>query len=329
MTKRIRSLFLLLALFILAPGASAAAGPDGQMVDRVVAVVNNDVITLREVEIEGKPLFQQIVRRAAGNDVNTALAQARKDVLASLIDKLLVEQRAAELGLTVEDGEIDDTLQRMAAGNGMTLAALEERIAREGMSLAVYRQQVRWQILQSRLITHEIRAKVVVPDEKARAYYQTAYEKDAIKEGYHLLQFGILIGEGESPAAAERKAGALRQRILAGESFADLAAQFSELPSAKANGDVGYFLEEEMSPEMREAIVSLKPGELTGILALDDKSYQFFKLLSVRKGDVIEQAPYEAVKDEIVRDLYDEELKKQYDRWVTDLRGQAYIREFL
>ncbi len=330
--KRITFLFSLLTILLHCVSAVAVAPPGTELVDRVVAVVNDDVITLSEVEEEGRDLFARILRQAPVRELNTALDQARRQVLSSLIDKKLVEQRAKALGVTVDEADIDMAIEQMAATNGLSPAAFLERLAADGVSVEHYRQQLRWQVLQSKLISYEIRSKVVITEEKARRFYQENYTDATVGSGYHLLQIGVTwqdaAGEqGRKNALATARN--LRLRALSGENFRDLARQYSDLPSKNRGGDVGHFTREEMAPYMRQAILSLKPGEISELVETPDHTVQFFKLLSVKTGDVVQQAPYEAVRDEIMQRLREKELERQFEKWVKDLRNTAYIRQIL
>ncbi len=93
-------------------------------------------------------------------------------MLSSLIDKALVEQRAKALGMTVDDKEITMAMETMAANNHMDVDTLKSKIVAQGMSVDDYRNRLKWQILQSKVINYEIRSKIVITEEKARQYYQ-------------------------------------------------------------------------------------------------------------------------------------------------------------
>ncbi len=326
----ITTVILLFLAWTGQPGR-ASAPPASELVDRVVAVVNDEVITLSEVEEEGRELFSRILRDRMIGDVDRALAEARRQILASLIDKKLVEQRARKLSITVDEEEIDMAMAQTAAANQMDLAAFEERLAAEGIDLARYREGVRWQVLQSKLIGMELQSRVVIPEERIRQVYEQTYTPDKIAEGYHLLQLGVRWGSeaGRSREEARRLAASLRQRVLAGESFTGLARRYSELPSRERGGDVGTFAPDEMAAFMRQAILPLAAGEVSELVETPDRTVQFFQVLSVRKGDVCQPPPLDLVRQEIADRLRDEELQRQFDAWVKKLRDDAYISQLL
>jgi len=317
----------------LVTAVSASTLDNTQLVDRIVAVVNDDVITLSEIEKEGKDFLKEIVMHSSSQDINDQLNLARHKILSSLIDKMLVEQRAQDFHLTVAEQELDMAVDQIAADNNLSTAAMLQQLTKEGLSVADYRQKLRWQILQSKLINYEIRSKVVITEEKARKWYKQNYSNGSnVAEGYHLQQIGIVWDSENGDRAedgARKMAEELRQRAINGENFSTLAHNFSQLPSASKGGDVGFFAENELAPYMRKSILSMKPGDISPLINTNDNSFQFFKLLSVKSGEIIEQAPFDTVRDDIIKKLKEQELNEQFSKWVKGLRDNAYIKENL
>lgn len=321
-----KQLFSLIALCLILLPFTARA----ELVDRIVAVVNDDTITLSEVEEEGKKLFQEIARETSIRDLVPILDRARREVLSSLIDKLLIEQRAKELNITAGDEEIQSSMDRVLEGTGLSETDFSNQLLRQGMTVEKYRQDMKWQILKGKLLNYEIRSKVVVTDEKARNYYNKEYSRSDI-DGYHILQIGLSAADrsGKSAAQLAAEINILRQQALAGVSFPELARSSSELPSAHEGGDLGFFQKDELSGLMKATILAMKPGDISPAIETPEGGMQFFKLLSVKDGDVIVQAPYESVKDDIMQHLQELETQEQFANWVTTLRGQAFIQQIL
>lgn len=301
-------------------------------VDRIVAVVNDDVITLSELESTGRQLFERIRTKAPADEVEAALKKARGEVLSGMIDNMIVRQKAKELSITVDEKEIDMAISQMLARVNATPEDFKKELASMNISMQQYRDNMRDEILKSKLIGYEVSSRVVITDEDIKRYYDKDFSLGKGKDGYYILQMGFswkksgMTGDGPSlKEAARKKAEEIRGRVLAGESFKDLARSFSDLPSAADGGDIGVFTKDEMGADMKDTILAMHPGDVSPIIATDD-NFQFFKLLSVREGDVITKAPFEKVKDEIRDLLYRQEMEKQYNAWVKSLRDQAYIK---
>jgi peptidyl-prolyl cis-trans isomerase SurA len=199
-----------------------------------------------------------------------------------------------------------------------------------------YREDLRDQMLQSKLSNFQVRSRIVITEEDIQEYYQKQYTQENQESGYYLLQMGFtweeqgnLVMPGTiAKQDAEKRAEEIRNRVLDGESFKELAKSFSNLPSAKDGGDIGLIKKDEMAQYMRDTVLAMKPGEVSPIVETES-GYQFFKLLSVRQGDMVILAPYESVRTDIRDLLYQEEIKEQYDIWVKELREKAYIKTLL
>ncbi len=306
------------------------------LIDRVVAVVNDNVITLTELEKAGRDYFEQIKKKAPAAEVDSALEKAREEVLSNLVDKLIIQQQAAKISMTVSDDEVNTAIDQILARNNATMEDFKRELATMNITEQEYRDNIRDQILQTKLINYEVRSRIVITEEDIKEYYQKEYTQEKGEGGYHILQMGFTWRNTVSLAKAgfdtreeaREKAEEMRAKVLAGESFTELAKAYSNLPSAVDGGDIGVFKKDEMAPYMRDVIITMHPGEVSPIVKTGN-AFQFFKLLSQREGDLVVKAPYESVHDEIRDQLYRQEMEKQYNEWVKDLREKAYIKILL
>ncbi|WP_456387342.1 peptidylprolyl isomerase [Desulfolithobacter sp.] len=300
------------------------------IVDRVVAVVNDDVITMSEVNQEGKALFKRIAEQVPPDRLEEALEQARQNVIEELIDKKILQQEARKYDLKVTDEEVDRALQRILERNNTTIEQFRRDLAAMGMDEQQYRENLRSQILSSKLVNMEVRSRVIIPEEKILDYYDTHYMERMGNGGYYLLQIGINV-DPDNPdperarAEARKKAEEIREQALAGKDFKELARKYSDLPSSADGGDIGVFKADEMAPAMREAVVKLKPGEISELVETPS-GFQIFKLLSSKQGQIVAKVPYDEVKEEIRNILYQQETKELFDNWLKKMRENAYIK---
>ena len=303
-----------------------------EVVDKVVAVINNEVITLSELEEETAGLFRSITKNNPDTPVLEALEEAREVTLNSMIERHLIQQKATTYNVTVTNEDIDAAYEKMR--NGMSLDPIEfrQKLEKAGLTEELYRNKLKTQILQSRLLSYDVRSKIIVTDEMVLDYYDENYTSRVDKGGYYLLQMGFSWPEIDDPAkeAANKQETLNRtERVynLAknGQDFKLLAEKFSDLPSASDGGDIGIFTLDEMAPAMRDAVATLKPGELSKIIDTP-AGYQFFKLLSGEENAIVVTASFEAVKEEIREKIFDEKLKAAYSEWVKKLKEDAYIQ---
>jgi peptidyl-prolyl cis-trans isomerase SurA len=306
------------------------------LVDRVVAVVNDDVITLSELEKTGREFFERIKMKAPAGEVDRALEKAREEVLSGLIDKFIVRQEAEKLSIAVSEEEVDKAVDQILARNNATIVDFKKELASMNISEQEYRDNLRDQILQSKLVNYEVRSRIVIVEDDMQAYYKKEYTQEKGEGGYYILQMGFtwrntvsLEKAGfDSKEEARKKAEEIRARVLDGENFMELAKVYSNLPSASDGGDIGLFKKNEMAAYMKDVILAMHPGEISSIVEKDN-TFQFFKLLSMREGDIVVKAPYETVREEIRDILYQQEMEEQYKIWVKSLREKAYIKILL
>ncbi len=328
--RSVMSAVIAVSLILVLPGLGKA-----ELVDRVVAVVNEDVITMSDVNEEGKAFFQKITEQAPSDELASALRRAREDVLNGLIDKKLIAQEAARQKVVVADEELDAAFKQMSVNNKMSPEQFRDQLKKIGMTEAVYRENLRNQILQSKLLNYEVRSKIIITDDMILDYYDTHYTNQVAEGGYYLLQMGFVAKKesrdsGKPDAAAKleakKRAERVHELVKNGQDFSTLAKKFSELPSAADGGNIGTFQKEEMAEYMRAAVTALTPGEVSQVVETPD-GYQFFKLLSSQDGGIVVQAPYDSVKEEIKKQLYEEKLKVEFDAWVAKIREAAYIKK--
>lgn len=319
--------YLLATLFmLLLPLAESLAN----VVDRSVAVVNSDTITLSEVNEIGKSFFKKIADETPPNELPEALQQARRKVIDKLIDKKLMLQEAKKLGVQVSDQEVENALQRVIANNNTTKEQFLKELAAMGMSESQYREELREQVLSSKLINHEVRTKVVISEEAIHDYYKTHYTKKTGGSGYYIYQIGCTWGatnpNGATPTKDEAKEKVIKAHklALAGDDFKDLAKKYSDLPSAVDGGDLGSFQQDEMAPYMHDAVVKLKAGEVSSIVETED-GFHFFKLVSSGEGQIVASEPYESVKEQIREKLMQQAMERRFSDWLQSIREKAYI----
>ncbi|MEE4241125.1 MAG: peptidylprolyl isomerase [Desulfopila sp.] len=329
-----RTILLLFSLFLFFHGNAAA-----QVLDRVVAIVEDDIITLSELRESSKSFLERVRQTVPEHQREEALEGAEEQVLTKLIDQRLVSQQAAKANIRISDEELEQNYANNLKRLGISSEALGEKLAEAGLSMEKYRNDLRSQLLRDKLITYEVRSKIIVTDEMIKEYYNSQYSGELADDGYYLLQIGFTWGNSEEmqqseellaadKARARQSAVETREQLLNGADFTTLARERSELPSASDGGDLGVFHKDEMAPYMRDAIINLKTGEITPVLETPG-TFQIFKVLSRRQEGVVEKVPYEAVKEEIRNKLFEEKFATEYRNWVDSIKQNAYVKKML
>ncbi|WP_448874191.1 SurA N-terminal domain-containing protein [Desulfobulbus propionicus] len=301
------------------------------IVDRSVAIVNDDTITLSEVNELGQSFFKKITAETPPERLSEALYQARLTVIDKLIDKKLLIQEAKKLQVQVSDQDVDNAVQRILANNKATMDQFRKELNSMGMSEKQYREELRDQILSSKLITYEVRTKVVITEEKILDYYNTHYTEQTGAGGYRLRQIGCIWGtplaDGSVPTQEEARDKIQKAHRLArdGKDFQELARQYSDLPTAKDGGNLGLFQKDELAAYIRDAIANLKSGEISPVVETGN-SYQIYEVVSTEQGETVAKTSYESVKDQIREKLYQQAMETRFKDWLKSIRDKAYIK---
>lgn len=323
-------LCLLLVLCGLQPHAGLAA-----LVDRNVAIVNNDTITLSEVNELAKPYFDQVRAQVPAEQQREAMGQARRMILERLIEKRLVAQEAAKRNLKVSDAELDSTLQQLLLSKNITRNEFLKELEEIGLSEKQYREELRDQILSSKLINTVVRAKILIPQDRILERYHSLAGPGS-SQMYNLLQIGATwnrpdaSGKTLTKEQAKEKIEQIRRQALSGVDFAELARSHSDMPSAGEGGALGSFRLQDMAAPIRAAVEHLEIQGISPVVELDG-SLLLFKRIPVSAPQAEqEQAamamPSALEKEQIHQQLLQEEMEKRLQQWLEELRGKAYIK---
>lgn len=320
---RIQNIFLSILLFtaLLSPHSTTQAA----LLDKVVAVVNDDIITMTELDFEAEQYVSKVKSSVPADELAEALQHMRSEVLDRLIEDKLIQQKAKSRKVSITADEFNAAYQNLLDSNGMTREQFVAQLEKNGLTADFHKKMFRNQMLQSKLISYEIRSKIVITEDMMQDYYDNEYIEAVADGGYYLLQMGFTWDDGNKSEALEQ-AERVRDLAASGKDFKELARKFSDLPSAPDGGDIGVFQADELPEVMREAIINLPENDISEIIETPS-GFQFFKVLSSEKGGVISKVPYETVKEEIRETLYNQKFKDDYNQWINDLKTQAYIEK--
>lgn len=303
-----------------------------EMVDKIVAVVNDDIITLSELEDETTDIYKTLASKKSPENLFEAMEEARELALNKMIERALMDQKAKQFNVSVSEKEIDAAFERTRANMSLNSSQFRQKLEQAGMSEELYRGKLRDNILQSKILSVDVRSKIVITDEMVLDYYDQHYTSRVNEGDYYLLQMGFSWDESSAADLDNSKdktlklAKRIRKLVKNGQDFKTLARKFSDLPSASDGGDIGIFTLDEMASAMRSAVKDLKPGELSSIIELQS-GYQFFKLLSGEDAAIVVTSSFEASKDEIRDKLYESKMQEAYKIWVKKLKESAYIQK--
>lgn len=270
-------------LALLGAFLGAAAGPvaAAQPLDRIVAVVNDGVVLQSELDRALDAGRRQLAERGIVAPPEEVL---RTQVLERLVLMRVQTQRAQQAGIRIDDRELNDVLNNLAAQNKMTLSQFAEALKSDGMDYLSLREQVRDEMLVNRLRAREIDNRVLVSDQDVAQYLATQTGADQVE--YRVSHILVAVPDGAASSAriaAHDKANALLKRLQAGEDFAQVAIASSDGQQALQGGDLDWRTGANLPELFANALQKLKPGQLSPVLE-NASGYHILKLVDSRTG---------------------------------------------
>lgn len=295
----------------------AALSARAEILERVVARVNGDIITLSEFEARQIAAVQ--AARVGPDNIERFLRENNSRILQEAIDELLLVQRAAELGMAsgLSDSYIDTVVEGIKKDNKIESdQALVDQLRLEGMSVNDLKRSIRRSILRRHVLQTEIESRITVTELEARAEYEAHQEQFTSPEGVRLSELLV-----QGPDALSR-ATQLLERIRSGEDFATLAREQSSAPSATGGGDLGRIARRDLAADLEQQAYALAPGEVSEPLATAGGDYRLVKLVERYEAST---TSFEAVRPKVIEALREQRLVGEYDRYMTQLREPAAI----
>jgi peptidyl-prolyl cis-trans isomerase SurA len=315
-----------MAIWLVILVVPEAISEEGVLVDRIVAQVNNDVITLYELNRKAAPFIKRVRSMARPLDEERRMIyELREKVLNQMVDEKLTDQEVERYNIRVSEEAIDKTIEEMKKRTYMTDQQLRDSLEKEGLTMDDYRERMKNQILRVRLVNREVKSKIVITDEDIRAYYEKNRSQYVGEGSVHLRQIVMAMpsmGSEEEKQAVRDRMALVREKAENGEPFGDLAREYSESPDAKDGGELGTFELNDLAPQILKSISGLKGGEVSDVLETE-RGLQLFYIDELIAG---EGKSLEEVSMEIENILYDEIVNRKFMTWLNDLRERSHIK---
>ena len=297
-----------------------------EIVDRIVAVVNNDIITHLELKKELQPYEEKLAASNYSSDNEEKLRyKVRTEILNRMIDDKLTDQEAKKHNIKMSESEIDSRIEQIKAANLWTDETLREALKREGMTIEAYRESIKRNGIRGKLVNSAVKSKIVVTKEDIRSYYESHLEKYEGDLKYHLRNIIMTVPKGaESDArqAVLEKMNRVYDELKTGAEFESLAKLYSESALAGEGGDLGLIRFVDISPELQQALKGLTAGQYTEVIETD-RGYQIVYIEDIAK---VGGKTFEEAQAEIERQLYDDLLDEKFKTWLEDLRKNSHIK---
>jgi len=310
---------LLLMLFML-PVTFAAI--KGEPLDKIVAVINDAVITQSELDDSMDLIKKQM---EASNVPIPTHAVLRKQILDQMINKKLQLQLADRMGLSVSDKDVDNAIRTIAENNKVSVDELYEKIKEQGMNLEEYHKEIHDQLTMQQVQQQAVASKINITQQEVDAFLRSKTWQAFNTKEYHLEDILITLPENPNPqevAAAKKRAEELLKKIRGGLNFSEAAAAESGEANALQGGDLGWRKLPEIPAVFSNDLIHMQTGDLLGPVQTPN-GYHLVKLTGIRSADA-KLNPIQ--KNQQVRELiFQRKLEEGLQNWLSKIRSESFI----
>ncbi len=254
------------------------------VIDSVVAVVNDDVITRMELDDRLRMVVHQLQKQGTPLPAPEVL---ERQILERMITDMLQAQFAKENGVRVDDTQLDLAITRIAQQNNFpSLAEFRAKLEADGVNFKKFREEIRSEIISTRLREREVESKLVISDTEVDSYLANKKNMGGAEEEFHLAHILVVIPEqasAEKIQTARDKAEQALSQLKGGADFAQVAAGYSDAKDALKGGDLGWRPSDRLPPLFTGELQKLQPGQTTAVLR-SPNGFHILKLVERRSG---------------------------------------------
>jgi peptidyl-prolyl cis-trans isomerase SurA len=318
-----------IVIFCLLAGAVLAAAPRAVarrvMIDRIIARVNEEIITQRQYDRQKDDLRARLARQYSGDELEAQYQAQLKDLLAGIIDQDLLVQKAKDLNINV-DAQVVQRLDEIRKQMGLASIQpdLEEAVEKEGLVWEDFQNNIRRELLTREVIGREVGSRIMVTQAEAKKYFEAHKKEFTSPAGVDLAEVEISTQKWGA-TVADQRAKAASAMIQNGAKWEDVVKKYSDGPGVDKGGDVGFFPNGSLIAGISNAIKNLDPGDTSGIIPLSD-GYLIVKVLQLRSPGAPQ---FQEVADQVENVLYNQKMQPALHNYLITLRCESYIHKAL
>ena len=307
-------------------GLIAALPPLGfaKPVDKIVAIVNDQIITVMDTEkfkkrLNGGGLVDDALLRSTDSQL---LLKDRNALLDHMIDEKLLDSEVKRKSLEVTIERVEQEIRTIAKNNNISRDGLKAALQAKGVTMSQYQDFIKTSLERQSLIEKEITSKIRISDEDISSYYVAKKGPSNAQIFEYTLAHIVFASRTGGDEAAMKRARAVEEKLKSGQSFEKLAEQYSEDPNFTKGGLLGTFKAGEMLKEIDQVVRTMSPGEVSPIV----KTSSGYHLIKIMKRTLISDPKLEEQREDIRQALYAEAFKRQFRLWLKQKRDDSFIK---
>jgi peptidyl-prolyl cis-trans isomerase SurA len=318
MKRKAVNILIVLCFFSIAVFPPAAVSQD-VLLDKVVAVVNKEVITWSDLYDFMESQARDKLQGISSEEKKKIFKENESFVLDGLIDMKLQLQAAKQAGINASKDDINESIEGIKKKYSVDEKGLIESLKGQGMNFEEYKKKISEQIALSRIVLQQVKSKIIIPESEVEENF--AASKDLLNdETYKIRQIFFNKQTGDSAKKSlEEKANSIYHQLKAGSDFAEMAKRYSEDASAQIGGDLGYVKKDDLMEKFASVISKMKAGEVSEPF-WTDKGLHIIKL-----EEKTEKLNEVQLRESIKNKLFEKYFMQKYNSWIRNLRENAYI----
>jgi peptidyl-prolyl cis-trans isomerase SurA len=290
------------------------------VVERIIARVNNEIITQRQFDKEKAKLRDELSQQYSGAELESKFDDENKNLLRNMIDLSLMVQKAKDEDINVETDLIKQLDQMRKQDNLATLEDLEKEAEKEGINWEDFKDQLRRKLLMQEVISRDVGSRIIISREEMRKYYN-AHKEEFKSEGMVHLAEILISTDKYKPEEAEKRAQAALAELKGGAKFTEVVKKYSDGPNADQGGDIGFMKSSTVTPAITTALSKLDVNQFTDVIQIRT-GYAILRLQERFDPGI---PPFEEVEQRVNEVLYSQEMEPKMREFLTQLRKDSYI----
>ncbi len=319
--RRLRVLSTFLCPLLCATSLLAFARPvRAEIIDRIVAIVNDSVIT----QVELNRTLEQVTKGETRKKAAVPNEMQRRQVLEGLIDERLFNQLVLEAKIEVTEDDLARAIANVLYQNKMTIEQLRGEIARKGMAFSEYKKDIEQEIKRIKYINQVIGPQVKITDQDLRDFYQQHQEQFRGQHNAHIAEIAMPLAGITSQEQFEALYKTARGIVVSARKssdFSGLAKKHSKGPNATEGGDLGMISLKDLPEEVAAVVRTLKVGQVSAPI-LTPNAIIIVKLISLPE---LSAEDFDRLREEIYSQVYDERIEETLNSYLLRQRQRAFI----
>lgn len=292
-----------------------------EIVEAIVAIVNEDIITISDYKMQHDSLYQMLREQIQGEEFEKQYNRLSKELLNTMITELLLLQEAKKLSVDVSE-QIKLTIENIKKENNIeTDQELMRIMQQQGIDFEVWKKKMEETFLKQQVLFAEVDRGIVIDDAEIVNYYKQHNDEFTEPPEYRLSAI-YLISEGVNDSEIQERKNEIERQLAEGNDFGSLASQSSDGPEKETQGDLGTFKKGELEKSLEQEVEKLKIGEVSSWLKVKGGWY-ILKLVDKKESRL---KTFEEVRKEIEEKLFEEKRRNKYEEFLKKLKERSYIK---